>query len=136
MEKVTVRLRDKSSCFYDQKNQIFIAGNEEVEVVKTKKISDGIRYGALVQIDKKENKEKQSAGNSDKDEKNIEDEKIKKAYDLIKSLSEDKPDFEATDYEVLKEWVGTLGLTPASKKKEDYIAALNEAVESFKNDED
>lgn len=148
MNKVRVQLRDKHSCFYDRKNQIFISSPDPVEVEETAKIAEGIRLGALIKVTDGEDKGGKKEGEDEKARKELEektrkeleqkehDEKVKAAHELIKSLSEDKPDFAATDYGVLKDWAAVLGLTPASKKKEDYIAALTEAVASFEKDED
>lgn len=134
MEKVIVKLRDKKSCFFDQKNNIFISKPDAVEVLKTRKIAEGLRYGALIQVNEEELKDVKKEDPVPEEDESDKEKAAKKAYDLLQSLAEDKPDFNATDYEVLKEWVGILKLTPASKKKEDYIAALNEAVEYFKED--
>lgn len=136
MSKIKVQLKDKNACFYDRKNQIFIASPEPVEVEETAKIAEGIRFGALIKVDVSDVKVEEQGVEKDKqqkesgEEENLEEE-AEKASELIKSLSEDKPDFEATDYEVLKEWAGILKLTPASRKKDDYVAALTEAVASF-----
>ena len=127
---VVVKLRDGGSCFFDQANQICITGRGAVEVKQTTKVAAGIRGGALVKAEETELKKpvQEPTETDEAKAERLKQEADKAKAELLAKLREDKADFNQTDYKVLQGWVSILGLTPASKKQEDLIAALEEAV--------